>query len=70
MGECLGIKIQSEEGVRQWNKIESFPRRAVFVSVGEYRKLVEREKAARGGCSALRDRPQGSQKAQKSTEGG
>lgn len=51
MGECLGIKIQREEEVKQWNKIESFPRRVVFVSMGEYIKLVEREKEARGGCS-------------------
>lgn len=52
MGECLGIKIQREEEVKQWNKIESFPQRVVFVSMGEYIKLVEREKEARGGCSA------------------
>lgn len=52
MGECLGIKIQREERVRQWNTIESLPRRVVFISMGEYIKLVEREKEACGGCSA------------------
>lgn len=57
IGECLGIKIQWEEEVRQWNKIESLPRRAGFVSMGEYIKLVEREKAARGGCSAHGGKP-------------
>lgn len=51
-GECLGIKIQREEEVRQWNTIESLPWRVVFISMGGYIKLVEREKEAHGGCSA------------------
>lgn len=53
--ECSGIKTQREEEARQWSKIESLLWRAVFISLGEYIKLVEREKEARGECSTHRE---------------
>lgn len=45
---------ENTESKREYNekKKESLLRRAVFISMGEYIKLVEREKEAHSECSA------------------
>ena len=55
--ECWGMKILREGKKKEQDngKKEPLLRRVVFISMGEYIKLVEREKEARGERGAHRE---------------